>query len=184
MSQTGTGEGLTDNFIIIIRTGYTILDTREMADTGGDGNVGIMKQWMLKYEQLTPGTDSDLQSTKYYCVEFRQQRRTAGLSDNEGLSSLSHLIRNINSGRRASGSLVFQPLWRVTPHYTRGLSHLVSAVNIYCPGRINISFYRVMLWTRGGQVLVLLIKLRSSLAEVSCPCVTQSWKYNGIMTFC
>ena len=44
MSQTGTGEGLTDNFIIIIRTGYTILDTRVMADTGGDGNVGIMKQ--------------------------------------------------------------------------------------------------------------------------------------------
>jgi len=35
------------------------------------------------------------------------------------------------------------------------------------------------LWTRGGQVLVLLIKLRSSLADVACPCVTQSWKYDG-----
>ena len=34
VSQTGTGEGLTDNFIIIIQTGYTILDTRAMADTG------------------------------------------------------------------------------------------------------------------------------------------------------
>ena len=44
MSQTGAGEGLTDNFIIIIETGYTILDTREMAGRHGDGNVGIMKQ--------------------------------------------------------------------------------------------------------------------------------------------
>ena len=36
-----------------------------------------------------------------------------------------------------------------------------------------------MLWT-GGQVLVLLLKLRASLAqEVECPCVTESWKYNG-----
>ena len=134
---------------------------------------------MLKYEQLTPGTDSDFKSMKHYCVEFRQQRMAAGLSDNEGLSFLSHLIKDIKSretGDRATR--VPASLASHTSLHPRLVTFGECCKHNLLPGS-HLSFYRVMLWTRGGQVLVLLIKLRSSLADVACPCVTQSWKYDG-----
>ena len=71
MSQTGTGEGLTDNFIIIIQTGYTILDTRAR-----DGNSGNHETMNVKIR--TTNTWDGFRFTKH--ETFRQQR----LSDNEG----------------------------------------------------------------------------------------------------